>query len=175
MDRLTLAQCSKDTDFSEPLAPRGGKKAVKDQVLVSLAVAKERGDPAAVGFRVRAGSRTRGTGRTGSARPALPRACPTRWARCRTLQRRARPQHRPAAAGAASAVRPVVGRERVAHRAKHGGPPGAGGEALAAGALVSRHLGSGGLGRARTRVRCDPRPGLARKEAGALAQSFFSS
>lgn len=52
----------------------------------------------------------------------------------------------------------------------HGRPPGAGGEALAARALVSGHRGPRGLGQARTRTPCAPRPGRAREGAGRWAE-----
>lgn len=88
-------------------------------------------------------------------------------------RRGARPRHWPAAAGAASTVRPAADRE-LAPAGRHDGSPGAGGEALAADALVSEHRGARGLVRARTLAPRVLGLGRAREGAGALARSFFS-
>lgn len=93
--------------------------------------------------------------------------------RPRDPRRGARPRHWPAAAGAASTVRPAADRE-LAPAGRHDGSPGAGGEALAAGALVSEHRGARGLVRARTLAPRVLGLGRAREGAGALARSFFS-
>lgn len=71
-------------------------------------------------------------------------------------------------------MRPVADRE-LAPAGRHDGAPGAGGEALAAGALVSEHRGARGLVRTRTRAPRVLRLGRAREGAGALGRSFFSS
>lgn len=146
--------------------------------MVSPAEAEERSDQALARSRGGAGGRPRGLSAALSAPPGLrpesPRARPARRAPRRTRPRRARPRHQPCGSRSRLRLAPRGGREWAASRARHGEPPGAGGEALAAGALVSGRRGARGLVRARSRARCAPRPGWAREGAGALAQSFFS-